>query len=253
MLNEQTHQKLIDMKLHGIAASFQQYLDEHGKDKLSFDERFGMMVDREFDERQERRLRRRLGIAKLRQQACIEDIDYRHPRNLDRSVIQRLSTCRWIKNHDNVIITGATGLGKTWIACALANKACREGWTAKYTRVPRLLHDLHIARADGSYSKELSRLSKTDVLILDDWGLAPPSDSERRDILEILEDRSGRRSTIVTSQLPVKEWHDNIGDPTIADSILDRLVHNAHRIKLRGKRSMRKGLSDGDGDRPTGT
>lgn len=244
MLNEQTHQKLNAMKIYGMAADFQQYLDGPGKDKLSFEERFGMMVDREFSERQERKLKLRLGKAKLREKACIEDINYRHPRNLDRSVIQRLSTCRWIQNHENVIITGATGLGKTWIACALTNQACREGWTAKYHRVPRILHDLHIARADGSYSKELNRMAKTDVLILDDWGLAQPSDSERRDILEILEDRSGRRSTIVTSQLPVDKWHDYIGDPTLADSILDRLVHNSHRIALKGKRSMRGGLSD---------
>jgi len=239
MLNEQTHQKLIEMKMHGMAADFEQYLDSAGKDKLSFEERFGMMVDREFSERQERKLKQRLGKAKFREKACIEDINYRHPRNLDRSVIQRLTTCRWIKNHDNVLITGATGLGKTWLACALANKACREGFTARYHRVPRMLQGLHLARADGSYSKELDRMAKTDVLILDDWGLSQPSDSERRDILEIIEDRSGRRSTIVTSQLPVNKWHDYIGDPTLADSILDRLVHNSHRIALRGKKSLR--------------
>ena len=244
MLNEQTHQKLTAMKMHGMASAFQQYLDESSKDKLSFGERFGMMVDREFSERQERKLKLRLAKAKLREKACIEDINYRHPRNLDRAVIQKLSTCRWIQNHDNVIITGATGLGKTWIACALANQACREGLAAKYARVPRLLHDLHIARADGSYSKELMKLAKADVLIFDDWGLSQPSDSERRDILEIIEDRSGRRSTIVTSQLPVKKWHDFIGDPTLADSILDRLVHNAHRIDLKGHQSIRKLRSD---------
>lgn len=245
MLNEQTHQKLVAMKLHGMAAAFQQYLDGPAKDNLSFEERVGMMVDREWTVRQERRLKKRLGGAKLREPACIEDIDYRHPRNLDRSVVQRLSACRWVHNHENVIITGATGLGKTWIACALANQACREGWTCRYTRVPRLLNELQIARADGSWARELSRIAKTDLLILDDWGLAPPSESERQDILEVIEDRCGRRSTIVTSQLPVDKWHEHIGDPTLADSILDRLVHSAHRIDLIGSSSMRATRTDG--------
>jgi DNA replication protein DnaC len=239
MLNEQTHKKLMDMKMYGLAAEFERYLDEPGKDKLSFDERLGLMVDREWTERQERKLKLRLSKAKLREKACIEDIDYRHPRGLDRSIMQRLAACKWIAEHENVIITGPTGVGKTWIACALTDKACREGHSARYTRVPRLLHDLNIARADGTYSRELGRLARTDVLILDDWGLAPLGDRERRDILEIVEDRNGRRSTIVTSQLPVKKWHDNIGEPTIADSIMDRLVHNAHRIELKGA-SLRK-------------
>jgi DNA replication protein DnaC len=243
MLDEQTHKKLVDMKLHGMAHAFQQYLDERGTDKMSFEERFGLMVDREFTERQQRRLTRRLSMAKLREQACIEDIDYRHPRGLDRSVIQRLTTCQWLQNHDNILITGATGLGKTYLACALANKACREGWTAQYTRISRLFHDVHIARADGTFLKLLNKLAKTDVLILDDWGLSAPSDTERRDLLEIIEDRTGRRSTIVTSQLPVNKWHDHIGDPTIADSLLDRLIHNAHRLELKGQKSIRQSRS----------
>jgi DNA replication protein DnaC len=244
VLSEQTHQKLVAMRLFGLAASFQQYLDEGKGNKLSFEERLGLMVDREFQERAERKLALRLGRAKLREQACVEDIDFRHPRGLDRSVIQRLATCQWVEKHENVIFTGPTGIGKTWLACALAHKACREGYTASYARLPRLLQRLTIARADGSYADALAKIAKIDLVVLDDWGLAPLGDIERRDLLEVLEDRHGRRATIVTSQLPVKKWHEHIGDPTLADSILDRLVHSAHRIDLKGP-SMRKPRSDG--------
>lgn len=239
MLNEQTHQKLNAMKLLGMAAAFDERLKERGNDKLSFEERFGLMVEREWTERQQRRLKLRLGSAKLREAACVEDINYRHPRNLDRSVIQRLSTCRWVTDHENVVISGATGLGKTWLGCALANKACREGYSALYARLPRLFHALQIARADGSYIKELARLAKADVLVLDDLGLSPIGEIERRDLLEVLEDRHGVRSTVVTSQIPVKKWHETIGDPTIADAFIDRLLHRAHRIELKGP-SMRE-------------
>jgi DNA replication protein DnaC len=246
MVNEETHQKLVAMKQHGMAAAFDEYLKERRHDKLSFEERFGLMVDREWTERQERRLKRRLSTAKLREPACVEDINYRHPRNLDRSVMQRLSTCRWVAEHENVVITGATGLGKTWLACALANKACREGYSAVYFRLPRLFHSLQIARADGSYMKQLARMAKADVLVLDDLGLSPIGDVERRDLLEMLEDRHGVRSTVVTSQIPVKKWHDTIGDPTIADAFLDRLLHRAHRIELKGP-SMREARTDKSG------
>jgi DNA replication protein DnaC len=242
MLDEQTHQKLMTMKMYGLAADFQIHLDGQGDEGLSFEERFGLMVDREWSERQERKLKLRLSRAKLRERACLEDIDYRHPRGLDRSVIKRLALCRWVNEAENIILTGPTGVGKTWIACALTDNACRQGHTARYARVPRLLHELAIAQADGTYARALNRLAKTEVLILDDWGLAPLEDRERRDMLEIIEDRNGRRSTIVTSQLPIKKWHDHIGDPTIADSIMDRLVHNAHRIELKGS-SLRKRLS----------
>jgi len=248
MLNEQTYQKLLAMKLHGLNAAWKEYLDDKDPDKLSFQERFGIMVEREWALRQERRLRNRLAVARLREAACVEDIDYRHPRRLDRSVMQRLSTCQWVVDHENVIITGATGLGKTWLACALANKVCREGWTATYVRVPRLMHQLAVARADGTYVRELARMAKVHVLILDDLGLAPLGDEERHDLLEVLEDRHGIRSTIVTSQFPVKKWHDTIGDPTIADAILDRLVHNAHRIDLAGP-TMRDPKSKKQGDK----
>lgn len=245
MLNEETHDKLIAMQMNGLAAAFQAYLDQtRGHDELSFDERFGIFVDREWTERQQRRLTNRLKSARLREPACLEDVNYRHPRGLDRSVMQRLATCQWIKDHEAVLITGATGLGKTWLACALAHQACRQGYTATYVRVPRLLHGLGIARADGSYVRELARLAKADVLILDDWGLTPLGEVERHDVLEILEDRNGLKATIVTSQVPVSNWHDTIGDPTIADAILDRLVHRAHRIEMKGP-SLRKNKRGG--------
>ena len=250
MLSEETYEKLIAMRMHGLAAAFGEYLEERRHDKLTFEERFGLMVDREWSERQERKLRRRLTGAKLREPACVEDIDYRHPRNLDRSVMQRLATCRWIAEHENVVFTGATGLGKTWLACALAQKACREGHTALYLRLPRLLQDMAIAKGDGRYPKLLTTLAKTEVLILDDWGLAKLTAEQRRDLLEILEDRHGNRSTLATSQLPIEKWHDIIGDPTLADAILERLVHNAYKINLKGG-SLRKYRVKCDAHYPT--
>jgi DNA replication protein DnaC len=246
MLNEETHDKLNAMKLYGLAAAFQGYLEQaRGADELSFDERFGIFVDREWTDRQDRRLTNRLKGARLREPACLEDVDYRHPRGLDRSVMQRLTTCQWVKNHEAVLITGATGLGKTWLACALAHQACRDGYTALYVRVPRLLHSLTLARADGSYVRELARMARTDLLILDDWGLAPMGEQERHDMLEVIEDRNGLKATIVTSQVPVANWHDTIGDPTIADAILDRLANRSHRIELKGP-SLRKKRGNDD-------
>ncbi|MEW6748009.1 MAG: IS21-like element helper ATPase IstB [Planctomycetota bacterium] len=234
MLAQQTYDKLVFMKLHDMARAFRDFLDQGTPTQLSFEERLGMLVDREWDERQNRRLTRRLQTAKLRESACVEDIDYRHARHLDRSVMERLATCQWIRNRENVVITGATGVGKTWLSCALAHKACREGFTVLYARLPRLLHHLHVARADGSYVRELTRLARADLLVLDDWGLSPLADTERRDLLEVADDRDGRRSTIVASQLPVAKWHDTVGDPTLADAIMDRLVAKAHRIELAG-------------------
>jgi DNA replication protein DnaC len=206
---------------------------------LSFDERFGLLVDRELTERDARRLTTRLRQAKLRQTACCEDLNYRHPRGLDKALVTSLATCQWIRDHRNVLITGPTGVGKTWIACALGHQACRDGWTTLYLRLPRLLHDLLLAKGDGRYPKLMTMLAKTELLILDDWGLAALSDENRRDLLELLEDRHERRATIVTSQLPVEHWHEALGDPTLADAILDRLVHNAYKIALHGD-SLRK-------------
>jgi DNA replication protein DnaC len=206
---------------------------------LTFEERLGLLVDRELTERENRRLTTRLRQAKLRQTACIEDIDYRHPRRLDKSFMARLATCQWVRERHNVFITGPTGIGKTWLGCALGQQACRDGLTALYLRRPRFLQELPIAKGDGRYGKLRTTLAKTDVLILDDWGLAPFRDENRRDLLEIVEDRHDRRATIITSQLPVEHWHDALGDPTLADAILDRLVHNAYKIALHGE-SMRK-------------
>jgi DNA replication protein DnaC len=239
VLNEETYNQLIELKLYGIARSFKEYLEQTEKDELIFEERLGIMVDREWTERQERRMKYRLSRSKLREEACVEDINYRHPRGLDRSVMQRIVACQWVKRHENIILTGKTGLGKTWLACALAHKACREGHTTLYVRVPRMLQELYIAHADGTYPKAMDRLAKPEVLILDDFGLAVLGDLERRDLLEVIEERQNRRSTIMTSQMKIKHWHEVIGDPTIADAIMDRLLSSSHRIEMNGK-SMRK-------------
>jgi DNA replication protein DnaC len=198
-----------------------------------------LLVDREAVDRESRRLTTRLRKAKLRQNACIEDIDFRQPRGLDKSLITRLADCQWIKNHQNLIITGPTGAGKSYLACAFAQKACREGYSVVYQRISRLFEDLSLAKGDGRYIKMLTGFAKTDLLVLDDFGLAKLNQEQRHDLLEIFEDRHGLKSMMVTSQLPVEIWHEQIGDPTLADAILDRLVHNAHKIQLKGG-SMRK-------------
>jgi DNA replication protein DnaC len=239
MLNEQTLEKLYAMRLTGMAEAFAEQLRQPGISELSFEERFGLLVDRQWIWREDRRMKRLLKGAKLRLDACIEDIDYRTPRGIDKSVIFRLASCDWIKQAQNVIIIGPTGVGKTYLACALANRACRSGLSAFYIRAPRLFQAVALARADGSYPKFMTKLAKTKILVIDDLGLAPLNDPQRRDLLEIIEDRQGVSSSIIASQLPVENWHENIGDPTIADVILDRLVHNAHLINLKGT-SMRK-------------
>ena len=239
MLKHPTLDKLHALKLTGMAAALADQSATTDITELTFEERLGLLVDREMTERDNRRMTSRLRRAKLRHTAILEDIDYRNSRGLDKGLVQSLANCQWVKEHLNVLITGPTGVGKTWLACALAHKACREGYTAQYVRLTRLLRELTIAKGDGQYAKLLTNLAKVDVLILDDWGLMKLSAENRRDLLEVLEDRHGRRSTIATSQLPMDQWHDVIGDATLADAILDRLVHNAYKINLRGE-SMRK-------------
>jgi DNA replication protein DnaC len=240
MLKHATLDQLAELKLHGMARAFEEQMQMPEIRSLSFEERLGLLVEREATERASRRLTSRLRKAKLREQAAIEDVDWRARRGLDKRQILTLASCQWIADHLNVLITGKAGVGKTFLACALAQKACREGYTALYLRVPRLFRDLAIARGDGSYEKLLKSYARTDVLVLDDWGLAQIGAQERRDLLEILEDRYGLRSTVVTSQLPLKSWYDSIGDPTLADGILDRLIHGAYEISMEGESMRRK-------------
>jgi DNA replication protein DnaC len=208
-------------------------------DRLGFEERLGLLVDREMTERQDRSFKTRLKKAALRQSACIEDVDFRHRRGLDKAMFIKLSDCQWFKEHHNVLITGPTGVGKTYLGCALAHKACQSGYSAKYIRLPRLLEQIAIGRGDGRYERILKSLSKLDLLIIDDFGLKKLAREQSEDLLEIVEDRHNLRSTLITSQLPVDRWHAIIADPTLADAILDRLVHTAYRIDLDGD-SLRK-------------
>jgi len=235
MLTQPTLEQLNELRLHALARAWQAQHEDPSTEDLGFDDRLALLVEAEWTDRQNKRLGRLLREAKLRiAGACLEDLEYAKERKLDRSLMRQLATGRWIESHQNVVITGATGVGKTYIACALAQQACRRGHRVLYRRAPRLFDELTLARADGSYATLLARFARTDVLLLDDWGLAPVNDVERRDLLEIMEDRHGLRSTIWTSQLPVAKWHDHLGDPTIADALCDRLLHNAHRIVLQG-------------------
>ncbi len=239
MLVNPTLDKLNTLRLTGMARSYEEQEQMKDIEALTFEQRFGLLVDREMTERQNRRLVSRLRAAKLRQSACIEDIDLRYQRGLDKQLLPQLGSCQWIKEHHNVLLTGPTGIGKSYIACALAQSACRQGYKSLYQRLPRLFEELGIAKGDGRYHKLLTTLSKTDLLVLDDFGLSKLTEEQCRDVLEIMEDRHGLKSTIVTSQLPIKNWHDAMMDPTLADAILDRLVHNAYKITLNGE-SMRK-------------
>ncbi len=240
MLLEQTFTQLRELRLTGMADALEEQQAVPDVQSLSFEDRLALLVDREATVRENRRLTRLLRQAKLRLPASIEDLDFRSPRGLDRSVILRLAGCDWIRNHQVVLITGATGTGKTYLACALAQAACRQGISSRYLRLTRLIEDMALARADGSYPKLMNRLQKTDLLAIDDFGLAPLNQTERRDLLEVIEDRTGRRATLVASQLPLEHWHEVVGDATFADAILDRLVHHAHRITLKGASMRRK-------------
>lgn len=239
MLMHPTLEKLQSLRLTGMTKALQEQNEMTDIDELSFEERLGLLVDREVTERENSRLKSRLKKARLRHNVCIEDIDFRYPRGLDKALITQLTSCKWIAEHLNLLLTGPTGIGKSYLACALAQKACREGYTSVYVRLSRLFQELSLSKGDGRYSKLLAGFAKTDLLVLDDWGLAKFTVEQCRDMLEIIEDRHGLRSTLITSQLPVNHWHDIMGDPTLADAIMDRLVHNAYKINLKGE-SMRK-------------
>jgi len=243
MLLEPTVDKLKTLRLEGMSAAWLDQQKHTEMSALGFDERFALLVDAEWIHRDNKKVSRALKEAKLKlSQACIEGLEYPAKRDLDKAVVRQLASCKWIDEHQSVLIAGATGVGKSYLACALAHQACRKGFRVAYRRASRLFDELKLARADGTYPRLLARLAKLDVLVLDDFAVSPVSDNERRDLLEVLEDRYGTRSTIVTSQLPPAKWHDYLTDPTLADAICDRLLTNAHRIVLHGP-SRRKELA----------
>ena len=239
MLTNPTLDKLQRLRLTGMYDAYREQLESTRYDALAFDERFAMLIDRQEAEQDNRRLQTRLKKAKLRQSACVEDIDYRQSRGLNKTLVRGLAECTWLRSHENCIITGPTGAGKSYLACAFGNQACRRGFSALYFRAPRLFQELAVARGVGRYDRMLRTLLRCDLIIIDDWGTALLTDEQRRDLFEIVEDRYDRRSTLIAAQLPVDHWHEAIGDPTLADAILDRLIHNAHTITLKGE-SMRK-------------
>lgn len=243
MLNEPTNDKLHELRLSAMAEAWQAQQRDPGTHQLSFDERFALLVDAEHRARDNRRLTRLLKDAELRiPSACLEDVETSAARGLDKAMLRQLAACSWVEQHLNVLITGPTGVGKSYLASALGQAGCRKGLRVLYRRLPRLLEQLALARADGSYARLLGKLAKADVLVIDDLGLGTPKEVERHDLLEVMEDRYGKLSTVITSQLPIAKWHEWIGDPTVADAILDRLVHNAYKLELRGN-SRRKDKS----------
>lgn len=240
MLTQPTILKLNAMKLSAMAKAFADQMQRPDMTSLSFEERFGLIVDYQMTEIENRRMQNRLKTARLRLSASIEDLDFKSGRNMDRSVIMSLAQNQWVKNHHNILVTGPTGAGKSYLACALAQKACRDGHTVLYQRLPRLLQDISVARHDGRYHKLMNQVTKCEVLVLDDLLISPLSTEEQKELLEIVEERYERKATVVTSQLPVKAWHGTMQDPTLADAILDRLVHNAYKVELKGESMRRK-------------
>ena len=248
MLIQQTREQLQALKLTGMLETLDEQLARPASGELSFEQRLGLLVDREVMYRENRRLARLLKTARLRVPACVEDIDYRHPRGLEKPRMASLTGLDWIQQSLNLCLTGPTGCGKTWLACAFGNEACRRGYSVRYLRLPRLFEILRIAHGDGSYPRLMNQLLKTDLLILDDWGIQKISAAQRSDLMEVIEDRHGRGSTLIAGQLPPEHWHEYIGEATIADAILDRLLHGSHRLALTGE-SMRKStavLTEGD-------
>ena len=239
MLVQPTLDTLNQLKLHGMAIALSEQMTQTSAQSLPFEDRLGLLVERELTYRENRRLTRLLQLAQLKERAALEDLDFRARRGLDRAQLASLTSCDWIRQHQNLLIHGATGCGKTFLACALAHQACRQGLSALYLRAPRLFDELSLCHADGSFRKRLAAIAKVELVVIDDFAIAPIGPRERTDLLELLDDRVGSRSTLITSQLPIENWHEYIGDPTLADAILDRLVHSAHKIHLEGE-SMRK-------------
>jgi DNA replication protein DnaC len=239
MLLQQTIESLRQLKLTGMLKALEKQLETPDVQSLPFEERLGLLVDSQLIWQSDRRLQSRLRSARLLERATIEDFDFKGNRGIDRSTLLSLANCEWLRLHQNILIVGATGVGKSYTACALAQQACREGFTSQYLRCSKLFDDLVIAKADGSYGKRLAEFARKDLLVLDDFGRTPLTHDERKNLLEIIEERYDRRSLIITSQLPIANWHDAIVDPTIADAVLDRVIHNSHKISLKGE-SRRK-------------
>jgi len=249
MLREQTFEKLYSLKLHGMAQSFEQQMANPDSSALGFEERLGMLVESQWLWRENQAIKSRLRKAALKMPASIEDINYRHARQLERSQIRSLSSCDWIRQHHNIAISGPSGIGKTYIGCALLDKACREGFSVRYVSAPKFFRRMAIAYADGSFDRMLAGFAKTDVIAIDDYGLAPLTDMQKQHLLEVLDDRCGSRSTIVASQFVIDKWHDLIGSPTLADAIMERILSNSYRIELKGEtiRPVNRGQSQPGG------